>query len=153
MKGDREEGAGEREGSSCCSSQHLFILTKLAQLHLHKATHRGNFLNAKDAFPVTRDVWSDGNAAARAIASPRKATVGGLSGRCVWPVSPWPLPKAEGQEVARDPGRIQALLCVSLSNNHQILNSNEKQAQAPLIESLLLHPYFTVLLSCSPRFR
>lgn len=37
-----------------CSSQHLIILTRLAQLRLHKATHRGIFLNAKDAFPVTR---------------------------------------------------------------------------------------------------
>lgn len=55
--------------------------------------------------------------------------------------------------MARDPGRIQALLCVSLSNNHQILNSNEKQAQAPLIESLLLHPFFTVLLSCGQTFQ
>ncbi len=39
-----------------CSSQHLIILTRLAQLRLHKATHRGIFLNAKDAFPVTRNV-------------------------------------------------------------------------------------------------
>lgn len=33
-----------------CSSQHLIIPTRLAQLRLHKATHRGIFLNAKDAF-------------------------------------------------------------------------------------------------------
>lgn len=38
-----------------CSSQHLIILTRLAQLRLHKATHRGIFLNAKDAFPVARN--------------------------------------------------------------------------------------------------
>lgn len=42
--------------SSMCTSQHLIILTRLAQLRLHKATHRGIFLNAKDAFPVTRNV-------------------------------------------------------------------------------------------------
>lgn len=61
--------------------------------------------------------------------------MGGLSGDA-WPVSPWPVPRAEGQEVARDPGRIQALLCLSVSNHYQILHSNGEQAQAPLTESL-----------------
>lgn len=55
-----------------------------------------------------------------------------------------PVPTAEGQEVAGDPGRTQALLCVSLSNSHQTLHSNEKQEQAPLTAGALLHPYFTV---------
>ena len=64
-----------------------------------------------------------------------EATVGGLSGDA-WPVSPWPVPRAEGQEVARDPGRTQALLCLSVSNHYQILHSNGQQAQAPLTESL-----------------
>lgn len=41
--------------SSVRSSQHLISLTRLAQLRLHKATQRGIFLNAKDAFPVTRN--------------------------------------------------------------------------------------------------
>lgn len=57
---------------------------------------------------------------------------------------PGPVPTAEGQEVAGDPGRTQALLCVSLSNSHQTLHSNEKQEQARLTASVLLHPYFTV---------
>lgn len=61
--------------------------------------------------------------------------MGGLSGD-EWPVSPWPVPRAEGQEVARDPVRIQELLCLSVSNHYQILHSNSEQAQAPLTESL-----------------
>ena len=43
---------------------------------------------------------SDGSEGVRAIAFPTEATVGGLSGDA-WPVSPWPVPRAQGQEVAR----------------------------------------------------
>lgn len=90
---------GERKGS-VSSSQHLIIPTRLAQLRPHKAAHRGVSLNAKDAFPVTRKcARSDGNEGVRAIAFPHEATVGGLSGDA-WPVSPWLVPRAEGQEVA-----------------------------------------------------
>lgn len=61
--------------------------------------------------------------------------MGGLSGDA-WPVSPWPIPRAEGQEVARDPERIQVVLCLSASNHYQILHSNGRRAKAPLTESL-----------------
>lgn len=63
--------------------------------------------------------------------------MGGLS-EDAWPVSPWPIPRAEGQEVARDPGRIQALLCLRVSNHYQMLHSNGRRAQAPLTWRTLL---------------
>lgn len=101
-------------GSSMCSSQHLIILTRLAQLRLHKATHRGIFLNAKDAFPVARNACrAMGMRVWRGDRFSTQATVGGLSGDA-WPVSPWPVPRAEGQEVAGDPGEDYKPSSVSL---------------------------------------
>lgn len=64
-----------------------------------------------------------------------EATVGGLR-EDAWPVSPWLIPRAQGQEVANDPGRIQTLLCLSVSNHYQILHSDGQQAQTPLSEAL-----------------
>lgn len=95
----------------------------------HKATHRGISLNAKDAFPVGRKcARSDGNEGVRAIAFPHKRQQWVDWEGDAWPVSPWPVPRAEGQEVARDPGRIQALLCLSVSNHYQILHSNGQRS-------------------------
>lgn len=67
-------GGGCRGGGfSMCSSQHLIILTRLAQLRLHKATHRGIFLNARDVFSCHKErAQSDGNEGVRAIAFPQR---------------------------------------------------------------------------------
>lgn len=89
-------------------------------------THSGNFLNAKDDFFLSGEAcverwerWSESDRFS--------ADSGWIEQRCVWPVSPWPVPSgAEGQEVAWDPGRIQALFCVSASNHYQTLHSEEK---------------------------
>lgn len=60
-------------------SQHLFLLTRLAQLHLHKATHRGNFFYMPKMLFLSQEMC-DGSAGARLIAFSTEATVGGLSG-------------------------------------------------------------------------
>lgn len=59
--------------------------------------------------------------------------MGGLSGDA-WPVSPWPVPRAGGQEVAGDPGSVQAPLCLSVLKHYQILHSDGWRAQDDMLK-------------------
>lgn len=123
---------GECGEGVMCSSQHPIIPTRLAQLRPHKATHRGIFLNAKDAFPVTRshtEWWERGE---REGFSSR-GNSGWIEWGCVACVT-LACSQSRGTGSGRDPGRTQALLCVSLLNHYQTLHSNGQQAQAPLSE-------------------
>lgn len=71
---------------------------------------------------------------------------GGNSGRIEWKmrvacVALALFPQQRDRKWSGDPGRTQALLCVSLSSSHQTLHSSEMQERA---QGPLLHPHFTV---------